>query len=107
MPSRLSIVTLEGNRDMCQSSLVDEKAENITKGLSDIKKTYQGTKKKSKTFHLREVDLDIVTVPPDHIFPIFHTTVELTQLNHGQQPSFGTPRLTLANPHPILTASVI
>lgn len=64
MPSRLSIVTLEGNKDMCQSSLVDEKAENITKGLSDIKKTYQGTKKKSKTFHLREVDLNIVTVPP-------------------------------------------
>lgn len=60
---------------MCQSSLVDKKAEKFTKGLSDIKKKYQGTKKKSKTFHLGEADLNIVTVPPGQNFPILHTTV--------------------------------
>lgn len=65
------MVTLEGNTDMCQSSLVDGKAEKITKGLSDIKKRkkVKKTKKKSKTFSLEEVDMNIVTVPFGYIFP--------------------------------------
>lgn len=50
---RSSNVTLDENTDMCQSSLVDEKAEKITKGLSDQKKKKsQDNQKEIKTiFH--------------------------------------------------------
>lgn len=106
MPLRLSIVTLEENSGMCQSSLVDKKAEKITKGLSDIKKKYQGTKKKSKTFHLGETDLNIVTVPLAKIFPSIPLSWR-TQLDHGQQPRPRAKRLTLANRIPSPHASNI
>lgn len=101
-------MSLWKRKDMCQSSLVDEKAENITKGLSDIhKKKSRRPKKKSKTFPSGEADMNIVTVPSGHDFPILHTTVRLTQLDHGQQPSLAPPRLTLANRIPFRHASTI
>lgn len=90
---------------MCQSSLVDGKAEKITKGLSDNKKKIKTIRRKSKTLGM--VDMDVVIVPSATFFPVLQITHRLLRLNHWQQPPIGTPRPTLASRIPSPHASSI